>query len=162
MENSCCSCLKPKATLVCGFCKEAVCKKCTQFLEEDSFSFLAKVPEELSHLAYCPRCFQEKISPELEAYNEIMERAKDIAVFYKAQSKETRLMSRKASPLLVADCSDKEEAVLRLAFFAAKANFNGLIDVDVNAKKVREGAYQTLTWSGSGIPANISEKKLNR
>lgn len=160
MENSCCSCLKPKATLLCGLCKEAVCKKCAQYLEEGCFSFLKEIPGELSHSVYCRHCYEDKIAPELDSYNEAMQRAKEIAVFYKDQSKETRLMSRKSAAILVADCADKEEAVLRLAFLAAKLNFNGIIDVDVSAKKIRDGAYQTQSWSGSAIPTNISAKKI--
>ncbi|MGZ6460585.1 MAG: hypothetical protein ACXWQX_16150 [Bdellovibrio sp.] len=91
-----------------------------------------------------------------------MEQAKNVAVFFKEQSKETRLMSRKASAFVVKDCADKDETVMRLAFFAAKANFNGLIDVDISFKKVREGSYQTLKWNGSGIPVNINNKKSFR
>lgn len=162
MENSCCSCFKPKATLQCGICESAVCKKCAQFLEEDSFSFLTKVPKDLAHSVYCLQCFDAKVAPELEAYNDTMEKAKDIAIYYKDQSKETRLISRKELPVEVVDCADKEEAILRLAFFAAQGSFNGLIDVDMTSKKIREGAYQTQKWSGTAIPAHIDPKRLNR
>lgn len=162
MNNSCCSCLKPNASLECGLCKEAVCKKCAHFLAEDSFSFLTLIPQELSHQVYCSGCYQDKILPQQESYNETLQRAKDVAVFFKAQSKETRLMSRKNPPVTVNDCADKEEAVLKLAFLAASQNLNAVIDVDVCSKKIRMGTYQTQVWSGSGVPLNVSEKKLSR
>ncbi|UXR65958.1 hypothetical protein EZJ49_06820 [Bdellovibrio bacteriovorus] len=161
MENTnCCVCQKPKATLQCGACKEAVCKNCAQFLEEGSFSFLKEVPELLSHGAYCGPCFDAKIVPEMEAYNDTIEAAKNIAVFMKAQSKETRNFSRKEKPLKVADCEDREEALLRLAFMAVKADFNALIDVEISYEKVRAaGSYKTHKWSGTGIPTNYHGRR---
>ncbi|WP_413613263.1 hypothetical protein [Bdellovibrio sp. HCB-110] len=162
MENSCCSCFSAKAPLECGICKSAVCKKCAQFLEEDSFSFLAKIPQDLSFNVYCPQCFDAKVAPELDSYNDTMERAKSIMVFFKDQGKESRLMSRKEPPVQVVDCADREETLLRLAFFAAKANYNGLVDAELTSKKIREGSYQTHKWSGTAIPTHIDPKKVNR
>lgn len=159
MENSCCSCLKPSATLQCGICKDSVCKKCAQFLGEDSFSFLEKVSEELSHNVYCPQCFDAKVVSALEAYNETMERAKNLAVYLKDQSKETRLMSRKAQPVQVLNCADREETLLRLAFLAANAGFNCLVDVDLTSKKIREGSYQTQSWSGTAVPVQVTGRR---
>src|ERR1035437_2303760 len=98
--NLCSSCQKQKAVLECGLCHAVLCKKCTQFLDEDSFSFLKSIPEELT-FNYCTTCFEGKIRPQLDAYNEDMERAKDIVIFYKAQSKETRLMKRSEKPFKV-------------------------------------------------------------
>jgi hypothetical protein len=162
MENSCCICLKPKATLECGICKEAVCKKCALFLDEGSFAFLPKVPELLSHQVYCNPCFEANVAPALEYYNQTMERAKQVEIYYKAQGKETRLLDRRELPLSIAACPDREEALLRLAFLAVKANFSGLIDVEIIGKKIRSGAYQTQEWSGTGIPTIISAKRLCR
>lgn len=163
MEKSvCCTCQKPKATLQCGHCKEAVCKNCAQFLEEGSFSFLAKIPEHLSHGIYCSPCFDSQVSNELAEYNHTMELAKDIHFFEKDQGKETRFFNRKEKTLKVENCADREEALLRLAFFAAKAGFNTLIDVDVTYEKVVSGTYKTHVWKGSGVPTNVAESRLNR
>lgn len=161
MENTnCCVCQKPKATLQCGACKEPVCKKCAQFLEEGSFSFLKEVPEFLSHGAYCGPCYDAKIVPELGAYNETMEAAKNIAVFMKDQSKETRNFSRKEAALKVVDCEDREEALLRLAFMAVKADFNALIDVELSYEKIRSGgSYKTHKWSAKGIPTTYHRRR---
>lgn len=159
MENSCCSCFNAKASLECGLCHQAVCKKCAQFLAEDSFSFLAKVPEQLTHTVYCPQCFDAQVAAPLAEYNETMEKAKNISIYFKEQSKETRLLSRKEAPVKVENCPDREETLLRLAFFAAHKKFNGLIDVELISKKIREGSYQTQSWSGSAIPVNLDARR---
>ena len=157
---SCCSCFKPKANLVCGLCQDTICKKCTQFVEEGGFSFLKKVPADLLHTAFCETCFTQKILPEQSKYNEMMEQAKNTFVFMKAQFKETRFVKRLEDPITIAECSDYDEIILRLAFKAVELNLNGIIDVDITAKKVRTGNYQTSVFSGTAIPVNILEERL--
>ena len=161
-KSTCCICQKPKATLECGICKEALCKYCAQFLEDDAFSFLAQIPPELAHGTYCNPCFDAKVAPELASYQETMERAKNIHVFEKDQGKETRFFKRLEETLKVENCADRNETVLRLAFFTVKAGFNTLIDVDVDYAKVRNGSYKTHVWNGSGIPTHVDEARLNR
>lgn len=141
---------------MCGICQEAVCKQCVQFLEEGSFSFLKQVPDRLNHTTYCGPCFDEKIAPEILAYEQLMDRAKDVAVFFKKQGKETRLIKRLEDPIRVTDCADKDEILLRLAFLAAQGNFNTLVDVEIVAEKVREGGYQRSKWQAVGVPALTS------
>jgi hypothetical protein len=159
MENSCCSCLTPKATLKCGLCQDSVCKKCAQYLDEESFSFLEKVPADLSHTVYCRGCFEAKVAEPLENYNQAVEKAKNISIYLKDQSKESRLLKRKELPVRVTSCADREELILRLAFLAVQANYNGLVDVDIVGKKIRNGAYQTQEWSGSAIPTHIPDRR---
>ena len=91
-NNGCVTCGKSKATLVCGACSASVCKYCAQILEDGAFSYLAKIPAALSHQVYCGTCYDKDVAAELQNYNETMERAKEIQVFFKAQSKETRLI----------------------------------------------------------------------
>lgn len=153
----CITCQKPKAQLECGLCHASVCKYCAHILDEDSFAFLRPCPVELTHEIYCNPCFIETVSAPLADYRETFEKAKDINVFLKAQSKETRLIRRKQEAIVVENCLDEQETLLRLAFGAAKAGFNGLIDVELIQKKVRDGTYQTSSWSGSGIPANLKK-----
>jgi hypothetical protein len=161
MEKSVCiSCFKPKATLECGACHSTVCKYCAQFVEEETFSFLGQVPEDLAHSTYCPPCFNEKVQPKLDAYNHTMELAKEIDVYYKKQSKETRLIKRFEDPVHVQACSDRDETILRLAFFAAQRNFNSIVDVQVSSVKVKMGSYQNLSWSGTGIPAQVLPDRI--
>lgn len=157
---SCCVCQKTKTTLTCGLCSQDVCKSCTVFLDDDSFAYLEKRPADLSHGAYCSSCFSMSVDPELSKYNETLERARDILVFEKSQGKETRLLSRKEAVLSIADMTDKDEAVLRLAFMSAARGFNAIIDVDLKPKKVYNGRHQHTLWSATAMPANVSDRKL--
>jgi len=163
MESAVCvSCHASKASLKCGFCKGNVCKRCAQYIEKESFSFLEKVPDELSHTLYCCACFSEKIAPQLAIYTQTMARAKGVFVFQKKQGEQTRHMKRSEKPLRVLDCSDRDETLLRLAFFAAQLGFNALVDVDITSQKVRHFGYQNSKWQGVGIPTHIDAEKLER
>jgi hypothetical protein len=154
----CSICNKPKAALNCGVCGCALCKSCAQQLNGDDFAFLPKVPEVLTHGIYCGPCYDQNVAGPLAEYNETMNLANDVIVFFKAQSKETRLLKR-AEVLRVPECADRDETVLRLAFQAAKAGYNAIIDVDISAEKVKSGSYQTSKWSGTAFAANIDTSK---
>lgn len=144
----------------CGICKESICKSCTQFLDEGYFSFMKSVPANLKHTTYCMSCHNEHVSAQLEKYDALMEQAKQINVFEKSQAKVTRLIKRTEKPVQVVNCPDEAETLLRLAFLAAELNYNAIIDVQLTPKKVLDGTYQTTTWSGTGIPANVTSNKL--
>ncbi|HAZ11336.1 MAG: hypothetical protein A2X86_20340 [Bdellovibrionales bacterium GWA2_49_15] len=160
--NVCTTCKNPKATFHCGLCQELICKKCAQFLQEDSFSLLKKIPQEFAHSVYCIPCFNDKVGPELDTYNETVERAKNVFVYLIGQSKEYRLIQSTEEPVTVENCADRKETLLRLAFLAAQGNFNVLIGVDIQFKKSGDTSYKTITWSGTGIPALVDEDKMKR
>lgn len=163
MENLLCStCRGPKATFKCGICESLVCKVCVQFIDEHAVSFLSEVPPELSHSSYCGECYAEKVEPQMLAFRDTIEKAEQVTVFFKNQGKRTRLMRRAVKPFHVKNCTDKRETIMRLAFLAAKANFNTIIDVDVNFKKVYTHSYQTSIWEGSAVPINLSVGQLKR
>jgi hypothetical protein len=151
----CKTCKKPKAPYTCGLCHENTCKACTQFVGEESFSFQKVIPAALKHDCYCSHCFDEHVAGPLSEYNETMEKAKDIIIYGKDQTRLTRYLKRKEDPYQVDNCVDKEEAVLRMAFFAVQSNFNCLIDVVLVAKKVVTGTYKNTVWSGTGVPITI-------
>lgn len=158
----CSSCRLPKANLTCECCQALQCKSCAQKLKKDSFSFLTTIPEELRHQIYCGSCFDQKVAPALADYEATLQRARNVNVFFKTQSEETRLMRRSEKPIKVSGCEDKEETLLRLAFLAAQAQFNTLIDVVISSEKVRMQAYQTTRWNGSAVPLNVDESRLKR
>ncbi len=163
MTNQNCSvCEKTKAPFQCGICQVDLCKDCVVLLEEDTFAFLSPLPEDLKHSYYCNNCHHEKVAPQLAQYQELMEKAKDINVYEKKQGKETRYMRRQEKPVRVVDCPDYEEALLRLAFFAAQGGFNAILDVEITPKKVKIGKYQSTVYSGSGVPANIEKHQIVR
>jgi hypothetical protein len=90
-----------------------------------------------------------------------MARAKEVMVFFKTQSEETRLIRRVEKPFQVSDCVDRDEVIMRLAFLAAENNFNALVDVSVLSEKVRNEGYQTTKWKGTGVPVQLDPAKYN-
>lgn len=161
MGKSVCSvCLSPKAALNCGCCSEPVCKQCAQFVDEETFSYMQNVPQELSHTVYCGPCFDKTVAGPLESYNQTLENAKNILVYFKSQNKETHYIKRVEDPYQITKCDDRDEAVLRMAFWAAQSGFNSVIDVVLTPQKIRDGSYQTQIWSATGIPANVDERKI--
>lgn len=161
-KQSCIMCQKTKSLLECGLCHESVCKYCAEIMPEGSFSFLANIPNELSHSVYCGPCFNDKIATALSSYNKTLEQAKEIRIFDTNQGKQTRFIRRIEKPFQIENCMDRNETILRLAFLAAKAGFNALVDVQVSSKKIRNEAYQTLSWSGYGVPVNLTPGQLRK
>lgn len=156
----CKTCKKPKANFNCGICHEAVCKSCGHFVGEDAFSFLVKVPEVLKHPVYCTNCFDENVSAPLHDYEETMEKAREVMIFNKDESKRTGHIKRKEDPYKVEDCEDEDETVMRLAFFAVKNGFNCLLDVQISHKKIVVGSHKKTIFSGTAIPVTIDPSAI--
>jgi len=159
MEKQFCSLCKSKAQSKCGLCECVVCKKCAHYVAEDTFYYLPEIPTELSHGVYCPQCFAATIKPQLDIYEETLARAKNVDVFSKKQSKETRLVKRSNKVISVKNCTDYDELILRLAFIAAQENFNTIFDLDIKSKKVKNAAYSNLIWDGTARPASFDNKR---
>ena len=158
--NKCYVCSKSNAKLSCGVCVQALCKSCAEFLDEDHFSFWPQKATNLCHSIYCQSCYSNVVEPALAEYTEIMNRARQILVFMRDQGKETRLIRRIELPVVVEDCADYDETILRLAFMAAEKGKNAIVDTEVKTRKVREGSYQTSRFSGTAIPADVRDDKL--
>jgi hypothetical protein len=166
MKSPCCVCQKPSSSLLCAGCSSPVCKTCAQFLDDQSFHF---APDKLSELlgadqseaVFCSPCFDQKISPSLSEYEANLDRAKNVFVFFKTQSKETRLIKRREDIVKIAECNDYDEAILRLAFQAALIDCNALVDVSLDSKKVKLSGYTTTQWFGEARPARVEERQLS-
>lgn len=111
------------------------------------------IPDELSRGTYCPSCYEQKVLSAKKPYLEMMERAKEVYLFFKKHS--VPLIRRSKNLLSVENCPDRNELLLRLAFFAAEQSFNALVDVKVVSEKVFVNNYQSLIWSGTAFPAQI-------
>jgi len=157
----CVDCRKPTQDFSCGVCKESLCKNCVEYLEPGSFSFLATVPEDLSHLRYCRFCFDGKVVPAREDYEEKMNEAKQVFVFFTTQ-KTMPAHKRAKDKVQIKDCPDRDETIMRLAFRAVEKGFNALIDTEVKCEKVRNEGWQKMKWQGQGYPAKVDADKLNR
>lgn len=155
MAESCTSCRRPKATTSCEICAELVCKDCSHFLDAETFSFQPVVPADLKHTHYCANCYSAKVEPALAAYNEVMERAQGVFVFFTTQKKYFKLLSRSRELLEVKECADRDEAILRLAFQAAEKGFNAVIEVEATSKKERNAGHQKYSWKCKGYPAQV-------
>ena len=118
-------------------------------------------PEQAPTGTYCAACFEAKIVPEMQKYDEILERAGNIQVFDTTQGKESRLIKRSDVVYKVVDCEDRDETLMRLAFFAARDGYNTLVDVDLVYEKTRAGSFKIATWSGQGVPAVVPSKYLS-
>lgn len=156
----CKTCKKPKANYQCGLCEEPICKSCAQFLAENTFSFLRKIPKELTHSVYCSNCFDDKVRDPLNEYETNMEKAREIIVFSKDETKKTGHLKRKEIPYKVEDCEDEDETVMRLAFFAVQDGFNCLLDVNITHRKIIVGSHKKTIFSGTAIPITIESSAV--
>lgn len=159
IKTLCQSCLKNETLLFCSDCLAPSCKKCSCFIDEDEFEYQVLLPEKFKAKTFCSKCFELKALPVLNEYREILVKAKNINVYDITQGSETGRMPRQEKPIVIEECNDREETLLRLAFQAAMKGYNTLIDVDLRSKKVSQGGkYKKLVWSGKGIPIDIKSQ----
>lgn len=158
----CVICESDKRLKDCELCGAAVCKNHVQSLTPDTFAYLTKVPEKLSHAHYCPNCFDAQVAPELASYQETVERAKEIVYLSKDYPGYVRVLRRHTKRVTIEKCDDRRETILRMAFVAAQLKFNALIEAEVESAKIRMGGYQSTAWRGSAMPALIDLDQLER
>lgn len=154
----CVTCREPKAAMHCGLCQNAICKKCTEAMGSDFFSFLKSVPTELSHPAYCGGCFDQHVALAKTAYLETMALADKVVIFYKKE-RNVPVARQSKMQLQVKDCLDRDETLLRLAFFAAQQKFNAVIHVELVPEKIRINGYQKTHWHATGFPAMLELRR---
>ncbi len=159
-ESKCYICAKTKNLMECECCHSSVCKSCAEILPEDAFSFADTQTDLLTKKIFCNPCFNQEIQEPLNAYNEILDKAKDVNIYFDHQGKETRLMKRKEKSISIPDCADKEEILMRLAFKAAEKGFNTVLDVKVVGEKIRMGTYQTTKYKATGVPTQLEERLI--
>ena len=162
MPEDCVSCRRPKASFTCDMCHEHLCKECVTYLDSTAFSFRASVSEDLKHVRYCRTCYEQKVEPELHAYNEVLEHARGVYFFFSSQRKVPPTLRRSKQVLRVDKCEDRDATILHLAFQAAELGFNAVIDAEVISTKIRNAGYQKSWWQGSGFPAQVDAEKLER
>lgn len=159
----CSACLQAKSSLKnnlhCGICDVLLCKDCVHFHDDTFFSFLKEIPVDLSHKVYCLPCYDQKVEPAKAPYLEVKEKAKDVYVFFKKHN--VPLIRRSKNFVNVENCPDREEILLRLAFFAAEQSFNALVEVNLIPEKRVINGYQSLYWSGKAYPAEIRVSSLD-
>ena len=132
-----------------------MCRKCRVFLAEDSFGFAPVKPPELKHTYYCGGCHDQTVAPFREKYEATLERARGVVVLFKGSKSTHRLVRKAPGAVEVKDSRDRDETILRLAYLAALADYDALIEVEVSSAKVRNEGWQTSAWKGRGIPAVV-------
>lgn len=155
----CQSCFKNKTALTCSDCEEATCKHCSFFIDDTAFEYTELLPENIYDKTFCTVCYHEHVSPTLEKYKEHLDMAKDVNVYSSIQGNETGMIKRIEKPIVIKDCGDREETLMRLAFFTAQKGYDTIVDVDIKSNKVGKGTYQKLVWTGRGTPVNPKIKK---
>ncbi len=153
---ACATCRQPKAVLQCGICQNPVCKKCAEVLSRDFFSFLKTVPDALQHPAYCGGCFDAHVAHAKTEYEALLKKAKTVTIFYRKE-RNVPVKRKSKLQLIVPDCADRDEALLRLAFFSAQQNCNAVADVELTPQKIKINGYQTTRWQATGFAGMVVE-----
>ena len=154
----CETCRDPKAVLNCGLCQNGLCKKCAESMGSDFFSFLKDVPPELTHAVYCGSCFDQHVAVAKATYLEVMAKADKVVIFYKKE-RNVPVTRQSRVQLQVKDCLDRDETLLRLAFFAAQQSFTAVIHVDLVPEKIRINGYQRTHWHATGFPGILELRR---
>ena len=131
-------------------------------MEPNHFSFWSPIPKPLTYTHYCPSCFDENVAPKLAQYNAILEKAKQLYIFFDTQKRPHCLMHYSRKPVSVKNCTDRDETILRIGFLAAEQGYNAAVDVSIVSKKMRHHAWEKLSWQGDAVPAQVDERKLQR
>ncbi len=151
-----------KKNLKCISCESEVKKSLAEIIHEDTFAFLATPPVDIPVGIYCIPCYENKVRAQVDRYNDLMEKAKNVNLYYVAQSKESRFVRRKEKTIQITEAASREDAILLLAFRAVELGFNAIVDVELTSKKVRNGGWHYSVWNATAIPTNIDESYLNR
>ena len=124
----------------------------------DFFSFLKLVPPELTHPTYCGSCFDQHVAVAKSSYLEVMALADKVVIFYKKE-RNVPVSRQSKTQLQIKDCLDRDETLLRLAFFAAQQKFNAVIHVELVPEKIRINGYQRTHWHATGFPAMLEIRR---
>lgn len=157
-SSSCVICNNPKANITCRECDSSVCKSCIEFVGDALFEYDEYTDETSPVGHYCSSCYTTTIVPRLDVYNEIVERAKEVSVFSTEKSQESRLIKRTDVKLKIDECEDKEDLIMKLAYMAAKAGYNSIVDMDLVYTKTRDGSFKLANWSGTATAANLNSR----
>lgn len=160
--SNCCSCQKPKALLTCHICKDSVCKNCAQLTNRNDYPLSLNPHDYLCDQTFCIACYDREVEPLHNTYLENSEKAEEVFVFYKPQGRETRMIKRTEKPIVIADESDREMTLLKMAFATVERGLNTLVDVELDAKKVRTNGYQRSSWSGRGVPSYVNPETQSK
>lgn len=138
----------------CGLCEQPTCKSCLQTLATDYFRFIYPTPNELTKGQYCNTCFSTQISDTLHEYDQLLEQAKDMDVLFKDKHSKLMYYYRIAKDqIIIEDAPDYDDLILQLAYKAAQKGHKSIVNVHIESKKIYEGSYKKLLWTGKAFGA---------
>jgi hypothetical protein len=161
--KTCAVCGGPKAPKTCGLCEASICKTCQEILGSEAFLYMNPIPENLRHVSYCVRCYDEQVAAPLAAYEAMADKARNVYFLTQDYKGYVRIMSRHKIRISIDDCDDRRETILKLAYRAAELGFNAIIQSRVESVCVNApGGYQSSRWKASALPAIIDGEQLER
>lgn len=160
MNEVCIACRSPKADTPCGICESPICRNCRIFLDKDAFLFQAELEADLKHSFYCPNCYDEKVAPPLAQYNQDVETARGVFVYFTTAKRKVPTLKKSLIKVKVENSPDRDQTILKLAFQAVKQGFNAIIETEVVSAKVRNEGYQKSAWSGKAIPVMVDAVRM--
>ncbi len=159
---SCDLCKTPKTIRTCEECGKEICKQCVRYSEREAFRFLPNPSPVLQNQIFCYDCFTDKVEPEIEKYQRTLAAAKEVIYLTKNYKGIIPTLRKAKFPVQVHKHVDRRDAIMHMAFLAAHEDYNAIIQADTVQKQLRNEAYQTSEWSGSGLPVVIDIKKFER
>jgi hypothetical protein len=160
--TKCSICNAPKAPKNCSLCQASICKNCQIQLRSDAFLYRYPLPEKLSHLNYCARCYDEHVAAELAHYEVLAEQAKNVYFLTDSYLGYVRVLQSHTERISIPDCDDRREIILKMAYQAAELGYNALIKSRVESRSVNIDGYHSSRWKASALPAKIDEVQLER
>jgi len=161
-ESVCSICQNSKAPITCGFCEQSICKRCTEFIDTEMFSFMKNRSRELAHSSYCSPCFVSKVQPAIETYNDLVTRAKQVYIVEKSPRHPFPIINMSNKALSTDVWPDRAITIMSLAFLAAEQGFNAVIKTKVTSRKLRNFGYQSMEWQATGFPALVDHAKVEQ
>lgn len=162
----CSQCLIAKKNVnPCASCQQLVCRDCRGFLDAETLfendPELINQGQQLGQI-FCSTCYESQALPLIQKRQELEANAQGVYYWSKSYRGRIPVLEKSSKVLTVAQCKDRGDAILRLSYEVAKHGYNGLLNLEVQSKKVRNEGYQKMAWSAQGLPVLIDKAEIER
>ncbi len=148
--TKCVLCQSPPPLVQCENCRRSICKSCREILEPEAYAYHPKPPKIFRGKIFCYPCFDAEIRPELEKYEQLVERAHELPKHKKGQKNLMKIRKREQIAETVKDFREEGQAIFQLQVLAVYQNFDAVCDLETSFKKVRKHGYEHKEWSAKG------------
>lgn len=160
-ETTCPLCRSQKPLRACEECKTPICRDCATFLEKETFRFHPELTRTLQQSHFCFQCYEKHVSPELEKYQEVLERCKEVTVVSKSFRGLVPCLKKKQEVSRVKNHLDERVAVWHLRFLAAWNGFDAVVGMVTEGVQRRRHGYEHTEWSAKGHFANLNRRRFH-